>query len=142
MRAPRRRNRFGWSLKPLRHPRLWSVLWCAAIAVVVVASLSPPPPMPDFDGSDKWSHFLAYGVLAACAVQLYRNWWALLGAGLGLVLLGIGIEHAQGAFTTDRMFDMRDALANTLGVIAGLATRLTPMCDLLLRLDGRRDPAS
>ena len=139
MSTRRQRYRPGRSLKPLRHPRLWSALWCLAIAVVVVLSLSPPPPMPDFDNSDKWSHFLAYFVLAACAVQLFRDWAALLGAGLGLVLLGIGIEHAQGAFTSDRMFDMKDALANTLGVIAGLGTRLTPLRDLLLRIDGRRD---
>lgn len=136
------RRRVGRSLKPLRHPRLWCVLWCLAIAAVVVVSLMPPPPMPDFEDSDKWSHFLAYAVLGACAVQLFRNWPALLGAGLGLVLLGVGIEYAQDAFTADRMLDMRDGLANTLGVIAGLGTRLTPAHDLLLRLDGRRENAA
>ena len=132
------RPRFGRSLKPLRRPRLWCALWCLAIAAVVVLSLMPPPPMPDFDGSDKWSHFLAYFVLAGCAVQLFRNWPALLGAGLGLVLLGIGLEYAQGGLTTTRMGDGRDALANTLGVIAGLGLRLTPLRDLLLRIDGAR----
>lgn len=129
----------GSSLKPLRHAWLWATLWCLAIAGVVVLSLMPPPPMPDFEHSDKWSHFLAYGALAAGAVQLFRNWPALLGAGLGLVLLGIGLEYAQGSLTDTRMADGDDALANTLGVIAGLATRLTPLHDLLLRLDGRRD---
>jgi len=136
-RPPRRAWTPGRSLKPLRHPVLWTTLWCLAIAAVMVLSLAPPPPMPDFESSDKWSHFIAYLVLAASAVQLFRNWPALLGAGLGLVLLGIGIEQAQGSLTTDRMADARDALANTLGVIAGLATRLTPMRDLLLRIDGR-----
>lgn len=130
--------RFGRSLKPLRHPRFWCALWCIAIAAVWVVSLMPPPPMPDFDSSDKVSHFLAYFVLAACAVQLFRNWPALLGAGIGLVLMGVAVEHAQGALTEDRMMDARDALANTLGVIAGLATRLTPLRDLLLRIDGQR----
>ena len=140
MKRPARRPwRPGRSLKPLRHPRLWAALWCLAIAAVVVFSLSPPPPMPDFESSDKWSHFLAYFVLAACAVQLFRNWPALLGGGLGLVLLGIGLEYAQGSLTTDRMADAADALANTLGVIAGLGTRLTPLRDLLLRIDGRRE---
>lgn len=114
-------------------------MWCLAIAIVVVVSLMPPPPMPDIDGGDKIGHFLAYFVLAASAVQLFRNWPALLGAGLGLVLLGVGIEYAQDTLTTTRMIDPKDALANTLGVIAGLATRLTPLRDLLLRMDGRRD---
>ena len=59
--------------------------------------------------------------------------------GVALVLAGIGIEHAQGAFTENRMLEARDALANALGVAAGLATRLTPLRDLLLWIDGRRD---
>ena len=137
IRPPRARYRPGRSLKPLRHLRLWAALWCLAIAGVVVLSLMPPPPMPDFDSSDKWSHFIAYLLLAAAAVQLFRNWPALLGAGLGLVLLGIGIEYAQAALTATRMAEARDALANTLGVIAGLGTRLTPLHDLLLRMDGK-----
>ena len=33
-------------LKPLRWPRLWLGLWCLAVAIVVVASLVPPPPVP------------------------------------------------------------------------------------------------
>lgn len=141
-RRPRPAYRPGRSLKPLRHPRFWAALWCLAIAAVVVSSLMPPPPMPEFDGSDKWSHFLAYFALAASAVQLFRGWPALLGAGLGLVLLGIGIEYAQGALTVDRMAETKDALANTLGVIAGLGTRLTPLHDLLLRIDRGRSSGS
>ena len=138
-RRPRPRYRPGGSLKPLRRAWLWTGLWCLAIAGVVVFSLLPPPPMPDFDDSDKWSHFLGYFALAAGAVQLFRNWPALLGAGLGLVLLGIGLEYAQGSRTATRRAEPDDALANTLGVIAGLATRLTPLHDLLLRVDGRRE---
>ncbi len=131
--------RFGRSLKPLRHPLFWCAMWCLAIAGVVAFSLLPPPPMPDFESSDKVSHFAAYFVLAACAVQLFRTWASLLWAGVALVLVGIGIEYAQGAFTDDRMLEAKDALANALGVAAGLASRLTPLRDLLLWIDGRRD---
>ncbi len=133
------RYRPGRSLKPFRHPRLWCVLWCLGIAWLVVLSLMPGPPMPDFEDSDKVGHFLAYFVLAAGAVQLFARWSSLLGAGIALVLLGIGLEYAQGALTDYRVLDARDALANTLGVIAGLGTQLTPLRDLLLRLDRRRD---
>jgi hypothetical protein len=125
------------ALKPFRHPRLWTGLWCLGIALVVVLSLLPAPDLPQPPGGDKLHHFLAYGLLAAWAVQLYARWPSLLGAGFGLVLLGIGLEHAQDALTDTRMADGRDALANTLGVIAGLATRLTPWRDLLLRFDRR-----
>ena len=129
----------GRSLKPFRRPWLWSSLWCLAIAAVVIVSLVPAPDLPDLPpGSDKWEHFLAYAALAAAAVQLFARWPALLGAGLGLVLMGIGLEYAQGALTETRMMDRWDALANTLGVIAGLATRLSPWRDALLNFDPRR----
>lgn len=128
------------ALKPFRRPWLWGGLWCLAIAAVVVVSLAPPPPMPPVEGGDKIGHFLAYGALAFGAVQLYARWPALLGAGLGLVLMGIGLEWAQDAFTDTRQMERADALANTLGVIAGLATRLTPLRDLLLRLERRLGP--
>lgn len=132
-----RRPRLGRSFKPLRRPLLWGWLWILGIAAVVVLSLAPSVPMPDMQGGDKLGHFLAYSALAAGAVQLYARWPALLGAGIGLVLLGIGLEYAQGALTDTRMQDRADALANTLGVLAGLATRLTPLHDLLLRIESR-----
>ena len=133
------RYRPGRSLKPFAHPWLWCGLWCLGIAALVVLSLMPGPPMPDFEDSDKLGHFLAYGLLAVGAVQLFARWSSLLGAGLGLVLLGIGMEYAQGAFTDYRVLDARDALANTVGVAVGLATAFTPLRDLLLRLQPRRD---
>ena len=129
------RYRPGRSLQPFRHPWLWCGFWCLGIAALVALSLMPGPPMPDFEGSDKVGHLLAYFLLAAGAVQLFARWSSLFGAGLALVLLGIGLEYAQGAFTDYRVLDARDALANTLGVIAGLGTQLTPLRDLLLRLD-------
>ena len=132
-----RRLRFGRSFKPLRRPVLWGGLWIAAIAGVVVLSLAPSVPMPDVPDGDKLGHFLAYFALAAAAVQLYARWPSLLGAGVGLVLLGIGLEYAQGALTDMRMQDGADAFANTLGVIVGLSTRLTPFRDVLLQFDTR-----
>ena len=134
------RPRIGRSLKPLRHPLAWCALWCLAIAAVAAVSLWPAPSLPDPPGSDKLHHLLAYFALAASAVQLFARWPALLGAGLGLVLLGIGLEHAQGALTDSRGPDRLDALANTLGVVAGLGTRLTQLRDLLLRIEARLLP--
>ena len=132
-----RRPRLGRAFKPLRRPVLWGGLWIAAIAAVVVLSLAPSVPMPEVPDGDKLGHFLAYFALAAAAVQLYARWPSLLGAGIGLVLLGIGLEYAQGTLTDTRMQDAADAFANTLGVIVGLSTRLTPFRDLLLQLDTR-----
>ena len=124
------------TLKPLRRPRLWLGLWCIAIAAVIVGSLLPAtdlPPVPA--GADKLEHFAGYGALAAIAVQLFATRAALVRAGLGLAALGIVLEVLQSVLTVTRMMDGWDALANCLGVLAGLATVLTPWRDLLLRLD-------
>jgi VanZ family protein len=130
--------RFGRSLKPFRRPWLWAALWCAGVAATVVASLMPVPDVGRLpSGGDKIEHFLTYALLAAGAVQLYPRWRSLLSVGVALVLMGIGLEYAQGAFTQYRMMDRADALANTLGVIAGLGLQLTPWRDLLLKFDRR-----
>ena len=128
-----RRWRFGRSLKPFRRPWLWAGLWSLGVAAVVVASLLPAPDLPNLHVSDKAEHFTAYALLAAGAVQLYArrlSWFAVC---IALALLGIGLEFAQGALTSTRQMDAADALANSLGVLAGLTTSLTPWRDALLR---------
>jgi VanZ family protein len=126
-------------LKPFRRPRLWLGVWLVAVLVVATLSLTPPPPLPVPPGGDKVEHFLAYCLLAMGAVQLFapRAGWLLAGA--GLVALGGGLEFAQAVFTETRMMDPLDALANTLGVVAGLATSMTPLRDAWLRME-RRSP--
>ena len=129
-------------LRPFRRPRLWLGLWLLAVAAVVVlslANLSRLPPVPE--GGDKVEHFLAYALLSASAMQLFARRSGCVVVALLLVAMGVALEFAQGALTTTRMGDPRDALANTVGVLAGLATLLTPMRRLLLALDARLRPA-
>ena len=130
--------RFGRSLKPFKRLLLWAGLWVLAVAVVVVASLIPVSGLPDVPKNfDKVEHFVAYAALAAGAVQLFarRLSWAVVC--VMLVLMGIGLEHLQAQMALGRQLDRVDALANTLGVLAGLATAFTPWRDALLRLDHR-----
>ena len=122
-------------LKPLRRPRLWLGLWCAAIVLVIVVCLLPLsglPPLPA--NSDKLEHLLTYFVLATFAVQLFARPAPLRAAALGLLLLGLGIEVAQG-MTTYRSADPWDMLANTLGVALGMATVVMPWRDWLWHAD-------
>ena len=129
------------SLKPFRHPRRWLAAWWAMIGAVIVGSMLPALLLPDLPpGSDKLEHLLGYAALSAWAVQIFATRRALAWAGLGLVALGVAIEVAQDALTATRMMDAADALANSLGVLLGLATALTPLRDGLLRSAQRRSP--
>ncbi len=126
------------ALKPLRRPRLWLALWWIAILVVVVCSLLPAFLLPEVpSGGDKVEHFTAYFLLAAAAVQLFAVRRALVGAGVGLVALGVAMEIAQGLLTSTRQMDVHDALANSMGVAGGLLMLATPWRDVLLAWDRR-----
>ena len=74
--------------------------------------------------------------LAELLLRLLRSLDLVLLAAL-LVLMGIGLEVLQAKMALGRMLDRNDALANTIGVLLGLATSLTPWRDALLRLDPR-----
>lgn len=125
-------------LKPLQRPWVWLGLWSLSIVVVIGACLMPGADLPPVPRNiDKIEHALAFFVLAASAVQIFSPGRALLGAAMGLVLLGAGIEFAQAAFTIDRSADPLDALADCAGVLLGLATAMTPWRDALLRMQGR-----
>lgn len=130
-------RRFGKSFKPFKRPWLWSGLWMLAIAAVVIGSLLPSSDLPSVKVNDKVEHFVAYALLSAGAVQLFarRLSWAFVC--VLLVLMGIGLEYLQAQMGLGRMLDRNDALANTIGVLIGLATAFTPLRDLLLRFDRR-----
>ena len=125
-------------LKPLRWPWLWLGLWIGAIVAVIVLSLVPPPDMDLPEGADKVEHFIAYAAIAGSAVQLFASRRLLVWIGVAMVALGVGLEFAQDLATTSRTMDQGDAWADLFGVVAGLATALTPLRDLLLRLEGGR----
>lgn len=125
------------TLKPLRRQKFWLLLWCTAVLGVIVVCLIPPPPLALPQNSDKVEHFLAYFLLAGSAVQVFATRRALCVVALGLLLMGVGIEWMQGALTSNRMADPMDVLANSIGVLAGMLTAVTPLKDVLLRLQPR-----
>lgn len=126
--------------RPLPRLRTWRLLGALAIVLTIVLSLVPMPPSPvHVEGGDKIEHLLGYFGLAAWHVQLVANARALAWCALGLVLLGAGIEVAQG-FTTWREADWSDLGANLAGVAAGSALYATPLRHVLARFDRPRTP--
>lgn len=125
------------ALRPLRHARLWLGAWLAMVGVVVVASLIPPQavPLSGFDHADKLHHLASYFALSAMATALFATIRARAGAGMALMLLGIALELAQAQWTTQRQAEAWDALANTVGVLLGLAA--TPAARVLAWVDAR-----
>lgn len=124
-------------MRDFRRPRLWLGLWIFGLALCVALSLLPPMELGAPRDSDKLGHLLAYFTLSAWAVMIFRSRRAQFLAALGLFVLGLSMELAQAQLTTTRLGDLRDALANTLGILAGMALGLTPAATLLQRLDRR-----
>ena len=124
-------------LRDFRRPRLWLGIWIFGWALCITLSLVPAVGLPGPPDSDKLGHFLAYFTLAAWAVGTFRTRRAHLLAALALACLGVALEFAQAQLTTVRLGDPRDAIANTLGIAAGLALSFTPLSRLLEHLDTR-----
>ena len=68
-------------------------------------------------------------------LQVVAEWVASEEILQALVALGVAMEFAQARLTRVRLGDVRDALANTLGVAVGLSLTFTPLQFLLERVD-------
>lgn len=99
------------------------VLFFAALAVVVAATVVPAPEMPvTVTWNDKLLHFVAYfglGILGGSGWENRRAFLLLL-----MPVFGLGLEFVQGAFIPGRAFDWYDAVANAAGAFAGVASSL------------------
>lgn len=96
--------------------RWLAIIW---MIIVFIGCAWHSDGLPDMShGRDKWMHlagFAPFGLLWSLAGR--RPLW-VLAAGL---IFGLAIEVYQGTMTTDRSFDLFDALADTVGTALGLA---------------------
>ena len=111
----------------LRHARLWRALSVFLLAGVILATLAPPAWFmgDDTDSiswlpyADKWMHAITFAGLALWFCGLYdKRRYGLLAA--ALLLFGLLIEGCQ-FLVGYRSAEWLDVLANTAGIIAGLA---------------------
>jgi VanZ family protein len=91
------------------------------VLAVTWLSLTPRDALPEIDLWDKPQHLIAYAVLAICGAVgfLERRPWLIVG--VGLIMLGCGLEVAQAA-VPGRNPSIGDIVANIAGIALGLAT--------------------
>ena len=92
-------------------------LWLTAISLTPMEGIH----LPSFSYADKIVHFFLYFFLTIfwllAIPQLWYKKWRFI---LLVILWGIAIEFIQKYFIPTRGGEVFDALANTLGVIAGI----------------------
>ena len=105
-------------LQALRWTPLWQSTAWLLVAMVVYLSLAADLPEIPGEGSDKYGHLIAYGVMMFWFAQIYGTLRTRIVIALGLVLLGVTLEFIQGHIGY-RTFDYADMLSNAVGVILG-----------------------
>ena len=112
-------------LPTVRYPRTWFFTGLALALLVTIACLVPGRDLPALGISDKLEHAVAYLVLAFWFASVMPHWDYLF-LMLALLALGGGIEIAQGLMGLGREADLKDVLADVVGIIAGVGLALTP----------------
>lgn len=95
------------------------VLACGVIAWL---SLSPTTALPQVSMSDKIEHAIAYFALTLVGAYAFQP--RLVRLAIGLFLGGGGVEILQASMGLGRNGDPADAVANSLGIAAGLLVTL------------------
>ncbi len=98
--------------------KLAKIAFFIGLVAVIALSLIPQETLPETGMWDKLNHTLAYGVLAVVGGLGFKGWRSLLMVGIGLVVLGAGLELAQSVIP-DRDGSIYDTLANFVGVAMG-----------------------
>lgn len=115
--------------------KVWLGLGWLWIVLVCYLSLMPHPPEPVvFEGVDKLEHLLAYAGLMLWFCQVYVSRAARGKLLVILLALGVVIEIVQG-LGGYRYFEYTDMLANSGGVLIGLALAHTRMGRVILLLE-------
>ncbi len=98
--------------------KLAQAAFLVSLSATIILSLLPREFIHETGIWDKLIHTLVYSVLAILVGFGSSGWRFLLLCGLGLVLLGAGLEVAQ-TFIPGRTASATDAFANFTGVVLG-----------------------
>ena len=99
-----------------------------------LAPASAPGMRVLFSINDKVEHALGYFFLTLffCGIYPRRRYvWIVL----GLFAMGVSVELLQGWMAMGRQRDIKDVVANTAGIVAGVALALTFLHDWIARAE-------
>jgi VanZ family protein len=118
-------------MRPLRYANLWLGLGIFMVLSILALALLPVPGLPIRNG-DKYLHVFAFTSLTLWFSGIVED---RRSAGLAILLLGYGIliEWLQ-HFTTYRMAEVGDVIADSIGIAVGLmlaAAGLRAWCETL-----------
>jgi VanZ family protein len=120
----------------LRYRKLWLIIGCLLIALVVFLSLTSKPVQIDTNlpYQDKLLHALAYFLLTFWFMQIYHVRHHVIRWVMFFLCLGLLLEYLQG-FDPKRYSEVGDMVANTLGVLAAVGVARTPLRYMLVKLE-------
>ena len=98
-------------MEELRYRRLWVAVGVGLVLFVIYESLTPHPIDAGEVGGLSFGHLLAYLTMTLWFCQLFEGWVARLMIATAFILMGVGLEYAQG-MTTYRTFDIADMRDN------------------------------
>lgn len=121
-------------LPQLQLPRLWFGLGLLIAAGIATGSLLPRSQLPDLGVADKWEHGFAYLLLSFWFASIVSrgNYPGLIAA---LFAFGGALELLQGFMGAGRLADPMDLVANSAGILCGLALAMTPAGQWVRRID-------
>jgi len=114
-------------LRPeLRYRRLWFFVGVVLAAAITVICLLPNSDLPNLHLWDKLEHVMAWVALAFWfgSIVVRRD---ILWVGIALVALGGAIELLQGWMGLGRSADIKDLLADSVGILIGLLLVISPL---------------
>ncbi len=124
------------SHKHLRLALLWWICACALTLYVIYGCLIPPDRVPDFYTNDKFEHAGAYFAMAFWFSGLLerRHFPAMI---VCLCALGALIEVAQYLMGLGRKADVRDFVADCVGVAAAVIAAYLGLDSWLVHVERR-----
>ncbi len=114
----------------------WLTIGCCILATIFYFSFTSKSFVPSPGHADKLYHGFAYAVLMGWWLQLYTNRRMRLGLVLLFIAMGACIELMQ-SFHPMRYFDLKDMLANAIGVLIAWVLGFMGFDQILYRFERR-----